>query len=204
MKELSVIKGMPYETSLVYEAIVSDSHTINPYFEMDDQPKENHTSSVSLESASCHLTKEESTKMEDIPLDYGACCQHAELSEEILPKSYKAPPYIKSRYCSRQFSRSHSSTHGSSLSSTDDLYQDFMNMPCEAQASSQGFYDPFASYLERSYREYIQQNGKIDLNFYSLLEVKGGKTVVIFYILYVDQFQFWLLTMVLILLQVWN
>jgi len=71
-----------------------------------------------------------------------------------------------------------------------------MNMPCEAQAYSQGFHDPFASCLERSYREYIQQNGKVDLNVYSLLELKGGKPIVIFSIFNVDQFQFWLLTMV--------
>lgn len=71
-----------------------------------------------------------------------------------------------------------------------------MNMPCEAQKSSQGFYDPFSSYLERYYREYIQQNGKVDLNSYSLLEVKVGKTIVILSIFYANQFQFWLLVMV--------
>jgi len=82
------------------------------------------------------------------------------------------------------------------LSDIDDLSQGFMNMPFEAQASSQGFYDSFTSCLERSYREYIQQNGKFELNVYSLLEVKGGKTIVILSIFYVDRFQFWLLTMV--------
>ena len=70
-------------------------------------------------------------------------------------------------------------------------------MPCEAQASSQGFHDPFASCLERSYREYIQQDRKVDLNVYSLLKIKGGKTIVTLSIFYANKFQFWLLTMVL-------
>jgi len=69
-----------------------------------------------------------------------------------------------------------------------------MNMPCEAQAFSQGFYDPFASCLERSYKEYAQQNGRVVLNVYSLLGAKGGKTILIFPIFYIAQFQFKLLT----------
>jgi len=80
MKELSVTKGIPHKTSLVYEVVVSESHTITPYFEMDDQPKEGQTSSGLQESESCHLTKEESKKMEDIPFDSRVCNQRAEPS----------------------------------------------------------------------------------------------------------------------------
>jgi len=47
MKELSFIKGIAHRTSLVYEGVASESHTITPYFEMDDQLKEHQTSSVS-------------------------------------------------------------------------------------------------------------------------------------------------------------
>lgn len=75
-----------------------------------------------------------------------------------------------------------------------------MNMSCEAQASSQGFYDSIASYPKGSYREYTQQNGKAVLNGYSLLGVKGGKIILIPPIVYTTQFQVWLLMMVLYLI----
>lgn len=70
-------------------------------------------------------------------------------------------------------------------------------MPYEAQVSSQGFYDPIVYYLEISYREYTKQNGKVASNVYSLLEAKGGKTILMFPIFFTAQFQNWLLTMVL-------
>lgn len=104
------------------------------------------------------------------------------------------------RYCSGHHFKPHSSIHGSSLSNIDDLYQGFMNMPCEAQASSQSCYDPFASRLERSYKEHTQQNGKVVLNDYSLLETKGGKTLLNLFIFYTAQFQVWLLTMAMYLI----
>jgi len=84
IKELSVINGIPHRTSPVYETIDLESHTITPYFLMDDQPKEGQTSSVSRQSASCHLIEEESTMMEDITLDYEDFNQHAKPREDIL------------------------------------------------------------------------------------------------------------------------
>ena len=73
-------------------------------------------------------------------------------------------------------------------------------MPCEAQASSQGSYGLIASFLEGSYGEYTQHNGKSVLNVYSLLQAKGGEIVVIFPIYYIAQYQYWLMTMVMFLI----
>jgi len=75
-----------------------------------------------------------------------------------------------------------------------------MSIPCEAQASFQGYYDRIASYLDGSYKEYTQHKGKSPLNVYSLLQAKGGKTCLIFPIYLTAQFQSCLLTMILYLI----
>jgi len=75
-----------------------------------------------------------------------------------------------------------------------------MNTLCEAQASIQGFYDPIASYLEGFYRDNSQHYGKVDFNAYLLLEVKGGKSVLIIPIFCNALFQTWTLAMMVYLL----
>lgn len=181
MVKLSSNNEISYGIFPTHSTIISRSLADTSYFERDDHPEKDHnTSSISEESAPCHIEEEYFSKMEDITFDFEAFRKHVKPKEVILLKLNHTPLHKEFTYCSGQKFQPHNITHGSSSSNTDDLHQDFMNMPYEVQVSAQGYYDTMASCLEGSYREYTQHNDKNVLNAYSLLPAKGGKIVVIF------------------------
>jgi len=190
--KLSVSNETYYGSSSVHSSIMSRSLADTPHIEIDNHlEKDKKTSSIPEESTPCHIEK-----MEDLTFDPESFSQHVEPSKVNFWKLYHTPLHKEFTYCLRHKFKPHNNTHQSSLVDTYDLYQYFMKTSSEAQACTQGSYDLIASFLEGSYRKYIQHNGKSVSNAYPLLQIKGGNKVLIFSIYLTAQFQCWLLILI--------